>query len=67
MKQPLILSMAIQEQGTNGKYTGFHWRIKFRDYFKSPTGKKWFIKEVIRPCDKDYLNEMLKEIPKCLE
>jgi len=62
MKQPLVLSMAIQEQGTNGKYTGFHWRKRFRDYFKSAIGKKWYKEEVKRKCDKQYIKQMLKEI-----
>jgi hypothetical protein len=58
---PFILSMAIQERGTKGKYTGNHWRIKFKDYLKTKDGKNWR-KEIKRKDDKNYIAQMLKEI-----
>ena len=62
MEIPFVLQMAIQERRTKGKYTKFHWRIKFRDFFKLQKGKIRYKTEVKRQCDKQYLKQMLKEI-----
>lgn len=34
MKIPFIQAMAEQEERTNGKYTGFHWRTEYDKWLK---------------------------------
>ena len=61
MMTPFVLSMAMQEKATQGKYTEYHWRKEFRKYLKTKNGKSWY-KQIELEENKIYVNQLLKEI-----
>ena len=61
MLTPFVLSMAIQERATDGKYTKYHWRSQFKNYLKTKEGQKWY-KQIKIKEDKQYIKQLLKEI-----
>ena len=62
MKQPILVSMAIQERGTKGLYTAFHWRLKLKKFLKTVPGNIFY--KSLGKEDKEYIKTMLKEIKK---
>ncbi len=64
MLQPFVLSLAIQERRTKGKYTGFHWRKEFKKYLSTKEGENWYKNELKGQDNRRYIKQLLKEI-KC--